>query len=211
MGKISAALIIVFSVLWLAPMCAELPADLSAMTAPAAPVAAPEPEVTPTASEPVPAPPAPAPAPKAAPLPQRPVTVATYRSQKMFPVVDGKYVVSILRENRSSVDAKGVRLTLTSRVKGAAAERAESGPGQSLAAGTTSYFGLGVSTVVFETLIDGPDEPGTELEWSLVYRLEGDAAGAKRCYVLRALPRRREPAGITWVERGESSTCEDGK
>ena len=205
MGKFFALIIIVFMAVWLAPMCAKLPEDLSTVAAPApAVVAAPAVStVTAPAPAPVAAPPKPAPAAAHGSL-----TVTTYRSRKPFPVENGKYVVSVIRANKGETPAVGVRLTLTARLKGEIVERAESGPAQSLAAGTTSYFGLGISTVVFDELLDGPEDRRNGLEWSLTYRFEKDAPGKTRCYRLRALPRRRPPEGLGWLPLGDSQACE---
>lgn len=210
-GKLFAALIIVVMIAWLGPMCSRLPAELSTVAVPVARIAriapvastatAPAPAATPPAS-------APASAPAVKPLPERPVTVAPYRSRKMFPAENGKYIVSVIRANRADVPATGVRMTLTSRIKGDIVERAESGPAQTLSAGTTSYFGLTVSTVVFDAILDGPEDRRSGLEWALSYRLESDAPGVTRCFRLRALPRRREPQGLAWLALGESQKCE---
>jgi hypothetical protein len=212
-GKFFAALIIVFTIAKLAPMCARLPADLSTVAAPlapAAPEAPPVPTVS-TATAAVPAPVvAPAPVVVEAPKPAAKageVSVATYRSRKMFPVENEKYIVSVLRANKSDKPAVGFTMTLSTRLKGEVVERAESGPGQTLAAGTTSYFGLNVSTPVFDELLGAAEEPGNELEWAVSYRFEGEDAAKRRCYRLRALPRRREPEGIEWRKLGESRDC----
>lgn len=204
MSKVFAAMIIAFMIGWLSPMCARLPKDLAAVPAPppaaetAAPVEAPA-----AAPEPV----APAPASPAA-VPVSPVTISTYRSRSMFPVEGESYVVSLLRSNHAAVNAEGVRLAVTARVKGEVIERAESGPGQTLAAGSASYFALPVTTEVFDYLLDGPDDVGNRLEWTLTYRLVTDAPDAERCFVLRALPRRREPSGVQWLPLGQSRKCE---
>lgn len=202
MGKLFAAMIIAFMIGWLSPMCARLPKDLTAVSAPP-PAAAP---VEP-AAEPEPEPPAPAPAPAPAAVPLSPVTITTYRSRSMFPVEGESYVVSILRRNHAEVPAVGVRLAVAARVKGESIERAESGAGQTLAAGSTSYFALPVTTEVFDYILDGPDDVGNLLEWTLTYRLESDAPDAARCFVLKALPRRREPSGLQWIPRGQSREC----
>jgi hypothetical protein len=205
MGKFFALVITVFTVVWLAPMCANLPSDLSAVAAPAAPAA----PVVSTVTAPAPvAAPAPEPPPAPAAIPLSPVTISTYRSRSMFPVEGESYVVSVLRKNHSEVRAEGVRLTVAARVKGEVMERAESGPAQVLAAGTTSYFGLPITTEVFNYLLDGPEDKRSGLEWVLTYRLAGDAPGETRCFGLRALPRRREPSGLSWVQLGQTRKCE---
>ncbi|MEQ1919180.1 MAG: hypothetical protein ABL955_08280 [Elusimicrobiota bacterium] len=207
MGKFFALVIMVFIVVWLAPMCAKLPDDLSTVAAPI-PVEVVAPIVS-TVTAPAPAPePVAAPSKPAPPSERPPLTLITYRSRKMFPVENDKYLVSIIRGNPATVAAAGVRMILTSRLKGQIAERAESGPGKSLAAGSTSYFGLNVSTVVFDELLNAADEPGNELEWTVAYRFQDEAPTVKRCTVLRALPRRREPEGITWRSLGESRKCD---
>ena len=214
MGKFFALVIVVFTVVWLAPMCANLPSDLSTLTAPVAPDAPAAPVVS-TVTTPAPLP---EPKPEAAPtppavatpaaVPLSPVTISTYRSRSMFPVEGESYIVSVLRKNHSEVRAEGVRLTGAARVKGEVMERAESGPGQTLAPGTTSYFGLAITTEVFDYLLDGPEDRRNWLEWVLTYRLAGDAPGETRCFGLRALPRRREPSGLTWVQFGQTRKCE---
>jgi hypothetical protein len=206
-GKFFAAVILVIMIGWLSPMCARLGTQSPFVAAP----------------EPVPQPEAPDAAPVAAstaalvsagivesapkPATKRPsLTVATYGSRKMFPLVNDKYIVSVLRVNKADVPAVGVTMTLSTRMNGNVVERAESGPGQTLAPGSTSYFGLGVSNVVFEELLDRPAEPGNEMEWAVTYRFQDDAPGAKRCFRLRALPRRLEQ-GLNWLTIGESRKC----
>lgn len=210
MGKFVAAMLIAFMIGWLSPMCAHLPKDLAAVSAPtpaaapAEPVLAPEPSPV---AEPVEEPaPTSAPAPAAVPL--SPVTISIYRSRSMFPVEGDNYVVSVLRRNHAEVPAVGVRLAVAARVKGEVIERAESGPGQTLAPGSTSYFALPVTTEVFDHILDGPEDVGNRLEWTLTYRLETDAADARRCFGLHALPRRRAPAGLQWIPLGQSRRCE---
>lgn len=207
MGKFFALVIIVFMAVWLAPMCARLPTDLSTLSAPPAPAAPAEPVAVAPApvAAPEPAPPAPAPTPK--PAVKGAVGLATFRMRTMFPEENGKYVVSVLRANGTAVDATGVRMTLAARKAGEIIERAESGPAQTLAAGSTSYFGLGLSTFVLDEILDAPEDPGTGLEWTLTYRLASDPAGTSRCYSLNARPRRREPAGIDWQRQAESRVC----
>lgn len=208
MGKFSALVIVVFTVVWLAPMCSKLPADLSTFSAPAVPAA----PVVSTVTAPAPLPePAPAAAPKPASVPLSPVTISTYRSRSMFPVEGESYVVSVLRRNHADVRAVDVRLAVAARVRGEAIERAESGPGQTLAPGTTSYFGLPVTTEVFDHLLDGPEDSRSGLEWTLTYRLESDAPGATRCFGLRALPRRREPSGLVWIPLGQTRKCAEAQ
>ena len=141
-------------------------------------------------------------------MPLSPVTISTYRSRSMFPVEGESYVVSVLRRNHAEAQAEGVRLTVAARVRGEVIERAESGPGQILGPGATSYFGLPVTTEVFDHLLDGPEDARSGLEWTLTYRLESDAPGTTRCFGLRALPRRREPSGLTWVPLGQTRKCE---
>lgn len=205
MGRFFAALILITAFLRLAPMFARLPSDLSTLSAPAA---APAPVVS-TTTVPAPAPePKPEAAPAPAAVPLSPVTVSTYRSRSMFPVEGESYVVSVLRRNHAEVRAEEVRLAVAARVRGEVMERAESGPGQTLAPGTTSYFGLPVTTEVFDYLLDGPEDDRSGLEWTLTYRLESDAPGEKRCFGLRALPRRREPSGLQWVPQGQTRKCE---
>lgn len=205
-GKLFAALIMICALAWLGPMCSRLPANPSSVAVPIPPIA---PIVTALSSAAGIAPaPAVAPA-QPAPATERPVTVATYRSRRMFPIVNGKYIVSVLRANKTDVSAVGVKLSLSTRLNGQVVERAESGPAQTLAAGTTSYFGLNVSTVVFDVLLDATEEDGNELEWTLSYRLEYDEPGAKRCFILRALPRRLGPEGIDWRRLGESRSCKN--
>jgi len=216
MGKFFALVIAVVTVVWLAPMCANLPSDLSTLSAPVAPAAPAAPVVStvtatapaaPAAPEPVPEPkPAAVTAPAAVPL--SPVTISTYRSRSKFPVEGESYIVSVLRKNHSEVRAEGVRLTVAALVKGEVMERAESGPGQSIAPGASSYFALPVTTEVFDYLLDGPEDKHNWLEWVLTYRLASDPPGETRCFGLRALPRRREPSGLTWVQLGQTRKCE---
>lgn len=210
MGKFLALVILVVTTVWLAPLCARLPETASTVAAPVAPAPPAPPAPAPVSSQaPAPAPAAkPEPKPAAKPRPAKgDVGLSTFSMRSMFPEEKEKYVVSVVRANRSAEAASGVRMTLTARKDGAILERAESGPGQTLAAGTSSYFGLGISTMILDELLDAPYGDGTGLEWSLVYRLASDAPGATRCFRLYALPRRREPAGIDWVPQGESRSC----
>ncbi len=183
-------------------MCAKLPDNVSTVSIP---VAIPDlaPVVTAVrapAPAPVAAPPEPAPA-------HPPLTVETYRLKKMFPMENDKYIVSVLRENKAEASAIDVTMTLSARVKRETVEYVESGPGQTLEAGATSYFGLRVSTVVFDEILDAPEEAGTEIEWSVSYRFQDDAPDERRCFRLQALPRRREPEGISWLNLGKSHEC----
>ena len=214
-GKFFAALILVGLLGWLAPMCARLPDDLTTIAAPAASAVTISPLVSTApvtialpAPEPVAAPLPPAPKPETKPAPARLVTLATYLSRTMFPDENGKYIVSVLRANLSDAPAEGVRLTMTTRRRGEPVERAQSGPAQSLEAGSSSYFGLPVSTETFTSLLDGPADRRSGLEWSLTYRFADDAPGKTRCYRLRALPRRHGPAGIEWLPLGKSQKCD---
>lgn len=198
MSKLFAAMIIAFMIGWLSPMCARLPTDLAAVPAPP-PAAEPvEPVIASVPVEP----------PALAVIPLDPVTISTYRSLSLFPVEGESYIVSLLRRNHAEVPAVGVRLAVAARVKGEIIERAESGPGQTLAPGSTSYFALPVTTEVFDYILDGPEDVGNRLEWTLTYRLETDAPDAERCFVLRALPRRRGPSGLQWLPLGQSRKCE---
>lgn len=192
-------------VVWLVPMCAQLPSDLSAVAVPAEAPAV----VASTVTVSIPEAPVAAAPPAAVPL--SPVTIATYRSRSLFPVSGDSYLVSVLRKNHSEVLAEGLRLKLEARVKGQVVERAENMTAQSLAAGATSYLGLRVTTEVFDYILDGPEGVGSGLYWTLTYRLDSDAPDKKRCHRLGALPRRREPAGLTWIRLEESRECEAAK
>ncbi len=196
---------------WLGPMCARLTDEHTAIATPVPPV---EDIAPPTPPEPAVAPePEPEPEPEpavAAPKPaaKRPsLTVATYDSRKMFPMENDKYIVSVLRENKAAVPAVDVRMSLSTLMNGHVVERAESGPGQTLAAGSSSYFGLNVSNVVFDELLERPEESGNAMEWLVTYRFKDDASDVKRCFRLRALPRRLEQ-GFTWLSLGESRKCD---
>jgi hypothetical protein len=208
MGKFLALVIIVFVTVWLAPMCAKLGTQAPVVAAPA-PLPQPEaPAAVPVAASTVALVSAGAVEPAPKPAVKRPsLTVATYASRKMFPLENDKYIVSVLRENKAAVPVVGVTMTLSTRMNGQIVERAESGPGQTLAAATSSYFGLGVSTVVFDELLDRPAEPGNEMEWAVTYRFMDDAPDTKRCFRLRALPRRIEQ-GFNWLTIGESRKCD---
>lgn len=195
MGKFFAAVILASSVVWLAPMCARvsLPESAPAVTV-----------VSPPVEETVPAP-EPAVPPK--PAPANPLTAAPYRMKKMFPVADGKCLVSVLRRNASGSAAVDIRMTVTALERGEVVEQARSYVAQTLAAGTTSYAGLNLSAAVIDRLLTGPEEVGTELKWTTTYRLEGEPADATRCYTVRALPRPRQPEGVLWKPLGLSTTC----
>lgn len=203
MGKFFAAVIIVVSIVKLAPMCARLPANLTA----AAPVAAvPAPVAVSTAAAP-----APAPAAKPAyPLDKQAVTVATYKMKRSFKISDGRAMVSVSVRNGSELDAHDLRLTLAVRRGGKNAEKTGTGSFE-LAASTSVYRGLYVTTASLDALLAEPAEAGAELRWDLTYRLEGDEPGAKRCFTWRALPRVREPEGADWKNLGETHLCEEKK
>lgn len=180
MGKFFAALIMLFILAWLGPMCSKLPEGPAAVSMPAAP--------------------APAPAPEAPAL-----VISTYRTKKMFPVEKGKYQIPVHRENRADAAVVGVNVTLIARRKGLELERADNDSPQVLAPGSAGYYDLRVSTGAIDEILGAPFETGTELEWALTYRLEG--SDARRCVFLRALPRRRDPDGIDWVFLGGSREC----
>ena len=206
-GKLTAAAIIIVAFVWLGPMCASLPAP-GVLPMPIAALA-PEPAVAASTAPAIAAAPVPAPvAPVVKPAARPGLTAAPYRMRKLPPIEGDKYIVSVLRANKADVPAVGVVMTLTTLVRGLVVERVESGPGQTLGAGTTSYFGLGVSTVVFDEVLDSSEAPGTELDWALAYRFQDDPATARRCFVLRTQPRRREPEGLTWTTLGQSTACE---
>ena len=200
----------------LGPMCAHLPEESPVASAPvAAPVATP---VAVAVSTPIAAGPAPkveAPKPEA---PKAPVVkaaspaaagdgliVATYRSKKSFAAENGKYLVAVTRTNKSDKKAVGIRMALLVKGSGQTVAKTQNRRDETQDAGASDYFGLYLSTSIVDAVLDGPDEPGTELEWDLTYKLEGDDAA--RCFTLRALPRRREPEGIAWVSRGSSAVC----
>ncbi len=209
MGKFFAAIIIAFMIGWLSPMCSHLRENVSTIPVPSPAVAPSEPVLPETVEAPVEAL---EPVPAQAPVPERAaprlVTVAPYRSTKMFPEIDGgRYLVSILRANLSDVAATGARLAVAARVRGEIVERAQSGSGQTLPAGSTTYFGLPVSVDVFDDILDGPDDQSSALDWTLTYRFEDDAPGTTRCYGVSALPRRREPTGLVWRTFGQTSVC----
>ncbi|MBI4062133.1 MAG: hypothetical protein HY403_11980 [Elusimicrobia bacterium] len=189
MGKIFAALISACVLAWLGPMCARLPEEPARVAGSTA------------------APAAEAPAPLAA---HPPVAIATYRMKKMFEARGSRYLIYVIRANPADVPAVDMRMILATKIKGALVEQDAGAAAQTLAPGTTAYAGLSVSTVLIDEMLAGPEEPGTELEWSLSYRFEGDDPGARRCFQLRALPRRREPTGILWRALGESRECGPG-
>lgn len=195
MGKLFAALIIGVLLGWLGPMCSKLPDDLSSIAVPAA--SSPAPISTPPVAPPPPA-----------AAEERPaLIVATYRMKKIFPQTQGKYLIAVRGSNRADVPAVDVMMTLFARRKGTVVERGDSAYPWTLEAGTSSYYSIGVSTGVIDDILAGPEAPGTELAWSLSYRLEGEEPDSRRCFLLRALPRRREPEGIDWRTLGESNEC----
>lgn len=198
MGKLFAAIILIVSFVKLAPMCARLPADLNTLATPVAPA----PVVVSTAAAP-----APAPAPKPAyALDKQAVTVTTYKMKKNFKINEGRAMISVSVRNGSELDAKDLRLTLTVRRGGKNAEKTGTGSFE-LSASSSVYRGLYVTTASLDALIAEPAEEGAELRWDLTYRLDGDAADAKRCFSWRALPRAREPEGADWKELGSSHVC----
>ena len=199
MGKLTALIIIVFTAVWLGPMCARLPVDLSSVAAPvatvvpdpapvAAPVATPAPVTTPASDTAA-------------------VVVIAYRMKKMFPITDDRGRVSVLMRNDSDRDAVGMRLTMNARKNGKIIEHDSVNSPFTVAAGSSTYRGLFVSVNFLDALFVVPPEPGVELQWALTYHLDGDAPDIKRCYNLRALPRTREPEGIIWTPLGSSTVC----
>ncbi|UPT72433.1 MAG: hypothetical protein M0D55_10595 [Elusimicrobiota bacterium] len=200
MGKLLAAAIIVYSILKLAPMCARLPDDLTKVStgAPAAAVPAQEAPVASTAAA------TPEPVKPAWPADKPAVTVNTYRMKTMFKIADGKGMVSVSVKNVSAVDAKDLKLALSAIRGGARAERWTANTFD-LAASTSVYRGLRLNTGTIDAMLAEPAEPGSELRWDLSYTLDGETD--KRCYVLRALPRTREPEGIEWKTLETSSSC----
>ena len=150
--------------------------------------------------------PAKAEAPAAKPASKGEVTLKTYRMKKMFEQDNSRYQIYVIRSNRSEAEAKDVRMSLTTRMNGKVVEQADGAP-QTLAPGFTGYAGLSVSTAAIDEILDGADDAGSELAWSLTYRLEGDAPKTKRCFELRVLPRRRAPEGVFWRALGESRDC----
>ena len=205
-GKLTAAAIIIVAFIWLGPMCASLPAP-GALPMPVA-AALPEPAVavaTAAISAPVAAP---VPEPAAKPAPAGPaVVVIAYRMKKMFPVADGHGRVSVLVKNMSDKAASDLRLKMDVRRQGKVVETDAVNTAFTLDAGSAAYRGLLVSAGALDALLAVPTEDGTELSWSLTYRLEGDAPESKRCYGLRALPRTREPEGIVWTPLGTTLSC----
>ncbi len=183
MGKFSAALILVSVFAWLGPMCAQHPATVAPFVVPdkpATPIAVPEPAH---------------------------VTLATYRMKKMFAATSSGYRIYVIRANQATVPAVALQTGLAIRINGTVVEQTVSAIPQTLAPGSASYAGLSVSRARIDEILSGPAAPGTGLEWTIAYRLEGEAPDAKRCFVLRALPRRREPEGIFWRALGESQEC----
>ncbi len=220
MGKFFAALIILFTFIKLAPMCARLPNDLTAVSsASQTAVVISTAELVSPAAAPVAAAPvvAPAPAPIAAPVkvvPPAPkavegkgVIVIAYRLKKMFPISDGRGRVSVLLRNDSEQKAVDLRLTMNAVRQGAVTESDKTNIPFTVDAGTGAYRGLYATAGFLDAVLANPPEEGVELQWNLTYRLEGDAPDAKRCFSLRALPRTREPDGIVWNPLGSSTTC----
>jgi hypothetical protein len=202
-GKFFAAVITVGLFVWLAPMCARVSDE---RVVPPVPAVEPAPTVsTVTVTAPAPAP-EPEPAPLVTPAAKGEVTLKTYRMKKMFEQEKSRYQLYVVRTNQSDVTATDVRMSLITRMKGNIVEQVDGKP-QTLAPGTTGYAGLSVSTAAIDEILDAPEDAGAELEWSLTYRLEGDAPKTKRCFQLRVLPRRRQPEGIFWRAIGESRDC----
>jgi hypothetical protein len=134
------------------------------------------------------------------------LVATTYRSKKMFSENNGQYLVAITRENKAAVNAVDIRMTLTVKGSGQVIGKIANRSGETQKPGAADYYGLSVPKGVVDAILDGPEnEPGTELEWNITYKLEGD--DAKRCFSLRAVPRRRDPEGITWIKRGSSASC----
>ncbi len=215
MGKFFAAVIIVVSFIKLAPMCARLPSNLAAVSGEAP--AAPEPVAVSTEAAPAAAPVAPVPAAASAPAPRvveptgkSSVTVNTYRMKRPFRIVDGRAMVSVSVRNAGETGATDMRLTLTTRLGGKNAEKTGTGRFE-LAASTSVYRGLYITTASLDALLAEPAEEGAELRWDLTYRLESDAPEVKRCFTWRALPRAKEPEGADWKEFGTSQLCEEKK
>ena len=202
MGKFFALLITVVTTVWLAPMCARLPKPgepvAVAVAVPLAPLIEAPVEV---------APPPPPPAAYEGPA----VTVSTYRSRKMFTLVEGRPRVSVLIKNLSDRPASNMRLAMAARLDGKAVESARVNTTFEVEAGSSVYRGLLISMETLDAFLAETPAPNSELRWDLTYRLEGDEPDAKRCFTLRALPRQRDPEGIEWKAVGQSDKCEAAK
>ena len=195
MGKLTALILIVFTAMWLGPMCARLPAP-GAPAPVAVAVAVP---LTPMIE-------APAPAPK--PASEDPgVVVSNYRSRKMFAIADGNVKISVLLTNKSDREAKDLRLTLTVAAANLPSESARVNYPFAIAASSAVYRGLTISSIALDALLGDAAGSASEMRWDLTYRLDGDEPGTKRCFTLRSLPRPREPEGVEWKTLGTSMDC----
>lgn len=209
MGKFLAAAIMVGAFVKLGPMCARLPSDLTRVSG-AEPVAAAAPaaEAPAVAVSTKAAAPEPPKRPEAYPADKAAVTVATYRMKKMFKIADGKGMVSVSVRNVSERNAKDLKLSLSAILAGKRAERWSTNSFD-LDASTSVYRGLRLDTSSIDAVLAEPAADGTELRWDLSYLLEGEET--RRCYVLRALPRTKEPEGIDWKTLSQTSACEEKK
>lgn len=200
MGKLTALILIVFTAVWLGPMCAQLPSE-------PAPVAVAVP-LTPLIEAPVAVPAAVVatpPAAKPAASEEPALVVSNYRSRKMFTVADGHAKISVLVTNKSDREAKDVRLSLSANAAGLPAEKSSLNWPFTIAASTAVYRGLTVSVAAVDALLGAASGGTSEMRWDLTYRLEGDET--KHCYTLRSLPRQREPEGVEWKALGTSTDC----
>lgn len=205
MGKLCAAAITAMTVAWLGPMCASLPAN-KPVAAALAPAPLPKPAPTPAVSSA-----APVAAPTAAPAAvsgDQILFLSTYRLKKPFPTSDaekGRLMIPLYRENRAAVPVVDARLILIARHEGVELDRAEGSLPPALAPGSTGYLSLTLSSAAVEKILDAPTGAGDELDWALTYKLEG--SDQRRCFRLRALPRRGVPGGIEWTIIDSSRAC----
>ena len=215
MGKFFAAAIMIAAFVKLGPMCARLPDDLTKVSggagAPAAPQVAVDTAavvVPPAATAPVAVAKAESPKAKAARpavADEEAVVVANYSTRKMFKVADGKAMISVSVRNVSDRAAKGLRLTTTAHLEGKEAAASTTMPFE-VAASSSLYRGMRVTTETLDALLAEPAKDGTEMRWDLRYTLEGDPAGSQRCYRLRSVPR-VDGEGVSWKNLEKTRNC----
>lgn len=185
MGRFFAAAIIAAALVWLRPMCAGRPTG-TAHVAPVAPAA----------------PLAPRPAKE-----RPPVVIKTRALKTPFLTNRVDYTVPAYLVSRSALAAEDLLITMFTRVKGETIQRSDTAYPWTVSPGADIHFMTPSGRETMDDMLAGPPEEGTEIEWSVSYRLAGEDPGSRRCFRIRAVPR-REGGGIAWRALEETSVCD---
>lgn len=191
MGRFLAALLIALAILWLRPMCAVRPAG-TAEQSPVAPVA---PAVT---------------AAPAAPRPSAerpPIVIRTRALLTPFLTNGVDYGVPAVLESRSALPAEDLLISMFTRVAGVIVQRSETAYPWTVSPGATAHFRMPSGVETMNEILARPTAAGTSVEWSLSYRLAGEDPDSRRCFRIRAVPR-REGGGIAWRTLEQTSACD---